>query len=186
MFFIIGFIVVLGSIGIGYGAHGGNFGILWQPLELLIILGSGIGAFVIGNPGVVIKRVLGGFKKLMRGAPYKKKDYLDVLTFMFKILKQMKTKGMLSIEGDVENPKDSQFFQPYPIVLHNHGLLDMFCDTVRLMTMGMENEYQIEDLLTMEVDSHHHDLEQAASAVTTMSDGLPAGTRGNYDDVQYY
>ncbi len=45
MFFIIGFVVVSGSVAGGYVALGGHLDVLWQPFEFLIIGGAGVGAF---------------------------------------------------------------------------------------------------------------------------------------------
>ena len=43
MFFIIGFIVVFGSVVGGYLALGGHLDVLWQPFEFVIIGGAAIG-----------------------------------------------------------------------------------------------------------------------------------------------
>ena len=56
MFFIIGFLLVFGSVIGGYMALGGHLDVLWQPFEFVIIGGGAIGAFVIANP----KRIIGG------------------------------------------------------------------------------------------------------------------------------
>jgi chemotaxis protein MotA len=47
MFLIIGASIVVGSILGGYVALGGYLIVLWQPFELAMIGGSGVGAFVI-------------------------------------------------------------------------------------------------------------------------------------------
>ena len=59
MFPIIGWLVVLGCVAGGYAGGGGHFGVLWQPFEYLIILGSSVGAFIVANP----KHVLGAAGK---------------------------------------------------------------------------------------------------------------------------
>ena len=56
MLIIVGYIVVLGSVLGGYMMVGGHLGALYQPSELLIIGGAGIGAFLVGNNGKSIKR----------------------------------------------------------------------------------------------------------------------------------
>src|SRR5207244_1705854 len=49
MFFIIGSVVVIASVVGGYMANGGHMAVLWQPFELVIILGAAIGGFVTAN-----------------------------------------------------------------------------------------------------------------------------------------
>lgn len=174
MLFIVGLFVVFGCVVTGYTAHGGNLGVLWQPYEVLIIVGAAFGAFLISNPMHVVKGVLGSFKNLIKGTPHNKEEYLELLVFIFNVFKVMKTKGMLEIEADIENPHESERFKQYPTVLHNHHALEFFCDAIRMMTMGLDNHYQMDDLLTEEIDIHHHELEEISMAVTNMADGLPA------------
>lgn len=174
MFFIIGTIVVLGCVMTGYGAHGGNMKILWQPFEVLIIAGAAIGAFIISNPPTVVKDVLHSLKKLMKGIPYKQDDYVELLSFLFAVFKLMKTKGLLEIESHIENPEESELFGKYPSVQANHHAIEFFCDIVRMMTMGMDDHFQMEEVMGQEIEAHHHDAEAASGAVSNMADGLPA------------
>ncbi|WP_323740363.1 motility-associated protein [Desulfomicrobium baculatum] len=41
-------------------AHG-NFSVLWQPAEFVIILGAAIGTFLVASPMKVIKLTMKGF-----------------------------------------------------------------------------------------------------------------------------
>lgn len=174
MLFIIGVIVVFGSVVGGYTIHGGNLHILFQPSEFLIIGGAAIGAFLISNPPSVLKKALKSFKKLLKGAPYKKDHYVELLTFLFRILKEMKTKGMLAIEGAIEDPHASELFTKYPFFMSDHHAVQFFCDNIRLLTMGVDNHYQMEEIMDRDLEGHHHDLENAASAVVNLGDSFPA------------
>lgn len=174
MLFIIGFIIVFGSVGAGYGLHGGNFGVLWQPFEVLIIFGAAIGAMIISNPGFLLKQILSALKHPLKGTAYQKEDYKQLLLFLFNICKTMKTKGMLEVEPALDDPHSSELFTEYPKVVANHHGTDFFCDYMRMVTMGMENHYQLEDLMDKEIELHHHEAEAPASAVANMADGMPA------------
>ena len=50
MFAIIGIVIVLGAIAAGYTMEHGNFKVLMQPAELVIIFGAAVGTVVIANP----------------------------------------------------------------------------------------------------------------------------------------
>jgi chemotaxis protein MotA len=63
MFLIIGSVVVLASVIGGYIANGGHLEVLFQPFEVLIIVGAAIGAFVTSNR----KPVLSGTGKAIAG-----------------------------------------------------------------------------------------------------------------------
>lgn len=174
MFFIIGFIVVIASVIGGYVLHHGNLAILWQPTEFLIIGGAGIGSFLISNQPKTVTASLKRLKGLFKGAPYKKASYIELLTFLFVTLRLMRTKGMLAVESHIENPHESSLFAQFPGVHHNHHAVDFICDYLRLMTMGIDNPYQMEDLMTAELDVHHKEAHMQAAAIQTLGDAFPA------------
>ena len=174
MLFIIGVIVVFGSVAGGYAMHHGNFAVLWVPNEFVIILGSAIGAYIISNPKSVLKGTVPGIKKIIKGTPYQKDDYIDMLMFLYGICKLMKTKGMLQIEPALDNPHESELFTKFPKFHHNHHAVEFFCDYFRMVTMGMDNHYQLEDLMDKEIEQHHHEAEAPAGAILGMADGMPA------------
>jgi chemotaxis protein MotA len=173
MLFLIGFLVVVGSVLGGYLPHG-DIGVLWQPLEVLIILGAGIGAFIIANPAAVQMGVLKNLKVLFRGTPYPKVAYLELLTLLFTMFKLARTKGLLALESHLEDPYKSELFRRFPHFIGNHHAVEFLCDYWRLITLGAENPQQIEDLMTADLETHHAEMEQIAGSVTGMSDGLPA------------
>ncbi len=173
MLFLVGFLVVVGSVLGGYLPHG-DIGVLWQPFEVLIILGSGIGAFIIANPAAVQMGVLKNLKVLFRGTPYPKVAYLELLTLLFTMFKLARTKGLLALESHLDDPYKSELFRRFPHFIGNHHAVEFLCDYWRLITLGAENPQQIEDLMTADLDTHHAEMEQIAGSVTAMSDGLPA------------
>lgn len=175
MKFIIGLVVVFGSVIAGYVLHHGNLKVLWQPTEFLIIGGAGIGSFIIGNPTFLAKRTLKSLKLLFKGGhAFSKKQYIELLTFLYDIFKFMKTKGMLEIEKHIESPETSDLFSKYPAILADHHATDFICDYVRVMTMGVDDKYQLEYMMNLELEGHHEENHDVAHAVTTMGDAFPA------------
>lgn len=174
MKFYIGVIVVIGSVFIGYIGSEGHLIVLLQPFELLIIIGSAIGAFIIGNPPSVINQAMTNVKKVIGGPKYQKKDYMQLLNLLFSIFKLAKAKGMLALESHIENPHDSIIFQKFPSFLLNHTALNFLCDYLRLLTMGSENLHQMDDLMTQELEVVFHEDTINVQAFDKMADGLPA------------
>ncbi len=174
MTFIIGVITVIGCVFGGYTWHGGSLKILWQPTEVVIIGGAAFGAFIIANPLDYIKDAGSAFKKLFKAKPHTKKDYIELLLFLTEVFKLIKTKGMLEFEGHIENPHESSIFTKYPTILHNHFIMHFFCDNLRLLTMGVDDPQQMDDLMTQDIESHHHDLETAGGAIGAIAEGMPA------------
>lgn len=174
MKFLIGMVVVTLSVVVGYVLSHGNLLVLFQPFEFLIIFGAATGAFIAANPGVVIKNVLGGFPKLLKGSRYNKQSYLDLLALMFELFSKARKEGLMALEGDVEEPQESEIFQRYPHILKDHHATDFICDYLRLMVGGSMNSMEIENLMDLELDTHHEEGHLPSHAVNDMADGLPA------------
>lgn len=174
MLFIIGLIVVFGCVAGGYAMHHGNFSVLWQPNEVVIIFGAAMGATIISNPGFVLKGMLKGIVGIMKGVPHKKNEYIDLLMFIYGISKFIKMKGMLEVESALDNPEESELFTKYPNFTKNHHAVEFFADYMRLVVMGMDNHIQLDESMDSEIEAHNHELETFATAVNTMADGLPA------------
>ena len=148
-------------------------GVLWKPIEFIIIGGSVIGAFVIANPGHVIKKGMAAYGSLIKGPKYKKADYLELLTMQYQVFRMAKTKGMLALEQHVENPHDSAVFQAFPTFHHDHHAVEFMCDYLRLMTLGTDNPNEVETLIDIELDVHHHEADHVAHALNTMAESFP-------------
>ncbi len=171
---IIGIVCVFVCVLGGYAAMGGKLGVLWQPFEGVIILGAAAGAFIIANPGPVLKQMPGALGTIMKGSPYTKESYLDLLSCLFQIFKLAKAKGNLALEAHVENPEDSTIFNQFPSVASNHHAIEFICDYVRLVTLGTENPHEMEALIDEELETHHHEREQLVNAMQALADGTPA------------
>lgn len=176
MGFGIGIVIILSCVFGVYIAAGGKIGIIMHalPHELTMIFGAAIGGYIMGNKGIILKKTGKALKKAIAGPSWKKKDYKDLLLLLFTLCKLMRTKGMIAVEAHVENPHDSSIFQQYPKISHDHAAMDLICDTLRNMTMGMENPYAVEDLMEKQIDKHHHEELAPAESLQGMADALPA------------
>ena len=57
---IFGSALVIVCVLGGFSAIGGNLAVLWQPFELLIIIGASLGAYIVANPSHVLEGHLAG------------------------------------------------------------------------------------------------------------------------------
>jgi chemotaxis protein MotA len=171
---IIGVVVIIGSVIGGYLAMGGHLEVLIQPFEVLIILGAAIGAFVIAQPGPVLKQTLGVFGILMKGSRYNKAAYIELLGLQFSLFKLVQSKGILGLEPHVETPHESAIFKAFPKFAANHHAVTFMCDYLRMVTLGTNNVHQLEDLMDEELETHHQENERLVSAIQALADGTPA------------
>ncbi len=174
MLVIVGSIIVVLCVFGGYVLAGGHLAVLWQPFEIIIIIGAGIGAFITGNPMSVVKKMGGAIGSAFKGSRYKKDDYIELLSMQFQVFKLAKAKGMLALEAHVENPEESDLFAQFPGFYANHHALTFMCDYLRMFSLGTEVPHEMEALMEEEIETHHHESEQVAAAVQTLADAFPA------------
>ncbi|HEY7995934.1 MAG TPA: flagellar motor stator protein MotA [Steroidobacteraceae bacterium] len=170
---IIGSLVVIGCILGGFAAEGGKILALWHPFEILIIVGSACGAFLISNPPKVVKAAFTGALSLPKGPRYKREHYVTLLQLMFEILTKMRRDGVMSIERDLEQPHDSALFKKYPHVLADHHMVEFITDCLRLIVGGNLDPQELETLLEYELETHHKEASEPAHAVQKVADALP-------------
>jgi len=170
---IIGVVVVFGSIIGGFLLEKGHLLTLLQPVELLIIGGSALGAFIIANPGTVLKGVLKSLPKLLKSSRYKKTLYMDTLALIYDLLTKARKEGMMSLEADADDPHQSAIFSKYPAIQKDHHAVDFITDYLRLMVGGSMNSTELENLMDVELETHHDEGSQPSSAVNRVADGLP-------------
>jgi chemotaxis protein MotA len=174
MFVILGYIVVCGSIFGGYVLAGGHLGGLWQPLEVLMIFGGAIGAFIVGNDTKALKATVKSLPTLFQGSKFNKALYMDLLALLYEILTKIRKDGMMSVETDIDNPESSPLFSKYPKILKDHHVLEFICDYLRLMVSGNMDAFQVENLMDNELETHHMEGHVPAHCIAKLGDGLPA------------
>ncbi|WP_165185120.1 flagellar motor stator protein MotA [Caulobacter soli] len=176
MFQIIGIVLLFGLVFGSFIMSGGKMDVIIEaaPHELMCILGAGIASFLISNSMTVIKATGGGFGKIFKGPKWKTSDYRDLLSLLFLLTKTMKSKGVIALESHIEKPNDSTIFQRYPKITHDHFAVDFICDTLRMMTMNLEDPHQVEDAMEKQLEKHHHEGLAPAHALQSLADALPA------------
>jgi chemotaxis protein MotA len=168
---IVGILIVLGSVFGGFFMMGGAFHQIWQPIELIVIAGSGLGALVIGNPSHVLKELGTQIKKIMK-KKYDSEFQRQLLLLMYELL-QLAAGGLKALDAHVEAPKDSPLFQRYPRVLDEPKLLAFIVDNFRLMAMGKINAHELEGVLDQELEAIHTEQEQPAKSLNKIGEAMP-------------
>ncbi len=172
--YYVGLIIVVLSVGVGYVFMGGHLNVLWQPFEFLIILGSGIGAFLSANRMSFIKKIISAMTRAMSDKCLQKEEYLELLSVLYSIFKLSRAKSMIAIEPHIEAPHESSIFQKYPTFLNNHVAVDLFCDYIRMISMGVEDPMIIDDMMRDEVEAIQHENMQKVHAMNILADSMPA------------
>ncbi len=170
---ILGIIIVLGCIGVGFTIHGGNVMVLMSPIEVLIICGASLGAMVIGNPLSVSIGVVKSGGSLMTPSKFNKTFYLELLALLYDIFNKTRREGLMAIEGDIEEPESSPIFSNYPSILKDHHIVEFICDYLRIMVAGNMAPHELEALIDQELEGHHQEAALVPGAIQNAADGLP-------------
>lgn len=171
---IIGLIIALGCILGGFFALGGKLAVLVQPWEFLIILGSGIGTFIMANPFTLIKDTVKAINEAIKDSVPQVKDFLEVLGLLYILMREMRSKSRTEIESHIDNPNESTIFNQYPLVLKDQNLTYFICDYCRLIILGNARPFEVEALMDEEIQTITHDSQKPAKAVQNLADSLPA------------
>ncbi|MDR0717427.1 MAG: flagellar motor stator protein MotA [Azoarcus sp.] len=173
MFLLIGYLIIFAATLGTFAVHGSVVA-LWVPTEYIAILGLLIGGFVAGNTPKVLKAGLKSLGVAFKGSKYNRALYVDLLSLLFEILAKVRKEGLMSIENDVENPESSPLFTKYASVAADHHLVEFMCDYLRMMVGGNLNAFEIENLMDMELETHHQEAHQAPHAINEIGQALPA------------
>jgi chemotaxis protein MotA len=174
MMVIIGWLIALAGIFGGFAAAGGHLAALFQPLEIVMIGGGAVGAFVAANTMHGVKHTLGGMASCFKGSKLNKAFYMELLALLFELLAKVRKEGLMSLESDVEEPDKSAIFTKYPGLMADHHLIEFITDYLRLMVGGNLNALEIENLMDNEIETHHHEEMHPSHAVSKLADGMPA------------
>lgn len=176
MLAIIGTIVVIVCVFGGYTLAGGKIEIILAalPLEMTIIGGAALGALLVANSMTVVKSSFAGFMRVIRGAKWTRDDYRDLLCLLFALARLRRQKGNIALESHVEEPQESAIFTQYPKIMRDHFALTLITDTLRMITLDMDDRHQVEDYIEAQLEKHHNEAMAPANALQTVADALPA------------
>jgi chemotaxis protein MotA len=172
MFAIIGILVVFGAVAGGYLMEHGNLKVLLQPAELIIIGGAGLGTVLIANPLHILKKIVGGVAGAFGGSKFNRQRYLDTLKCLYELLNKARREGLMSLEADVEHPEKSPILSKNKAFVKDHHASHFVCDTMRMAITGSD-PFELDQLLELDMEVHHHESSQPVAALSSMADSLP-------------
>lgn len=174
MLVIIGSLVVLASVFGGFALAGGHLAALFQPVELLMIGGAAMGAFILGNTKKALKATFKSLPRVVQSPRYTKALYMDLMALLYDLLIKVRKEGLMSIEADVDDPHESAIFANYPDIVADYAALEFLTDYLRLMVAGNLNAFELENLMDNEIETYHQEGEIPVQCITKLADSMPA------------
>ncbi len=174
MITIFGYLAVIGSVIGGFIIAGGHVGVLMQPVELLIIGGAAMGAFFVSNMGKTLKATLRDLPGVFKGSKYNKALYIETLLVLNNLFQKIRKDGLMAIEGDIDAPEKSELFRKSPKILADHHAMDFIVDYLRIIASGNLDTNEIDNLMDLDIETHHEEGMQSVNALQKLADGMPA------------
>jgi chemotaxis protein MotA len=173
MFVVIGIVVVIGSVISGFLMEKGNLNVIFQPAEFLIIFGAATGSFLISSPPKVVGAVVKDITSIINPKNQNKEKYLELLTLLYQLFSKIRKEGLISIESDIENPDKSAIFDSYSSVMTNHHIVNFICDNLKVIITTNVPPYELDNLMDLEIETHHHEAMVPSHSIAKVADALP-------------
>jgi len=173
MISLVGILVVFASVIGGFLMEKGKPLVLLQPSEFVTIAGAALGTIVVANPTRVLKGICTGLLEVVKGSGITEKFYVESLKLLFELFTKARKEGMIAIEGDIEEPEKSAIFSKYPNFLKDHHGTAFVCDTMRMAVTGGVKPFDLDQMMELDLEVHHHSSLAPTQALTSMADALP-------------
>ncbi|HMD98967.1 MAG TPA: flagellar motor stator protein MotA [Terriglobia bacterium] len=173
MMVIIGIVVVFGAVIGGYLMERGSLLVLVQPAELLIIGVAAIGTLLIANPIHILKKIAAGVGGVLKGTKFTSQRYLESLKMMYEVFNRARREGLMVLEKDVEEPAKSPIFSKYRSFLQDSRIRNFVCDTLRMAITGGVEPFDVDQMMELDMEVHHHEASRPVAALSNMADSLP-------------
>lgn len=173
MLVLIGILIVALAIGVGYVMAHGEFILLYQPAEFVIIWGAALGSLILATPMRVLRRVFRDVTTVISDSPYGAARYLATLRLFYDIIHEARKNGMMGLEKDVERPHESALFQRHPEILQDSHAVAFLCDTLRMAIAGGASPYDLDMMIDTDLEAIHEHNEEPVRSLTASADALP-------------
>ena len=170
----VGLFIVLVCVFGGYALERGNFSVIIQPVEWMIIFGAAFGALFTASSSTALKGVFrGAVQALTKPQIYTKQDFIELLLLLNEIFRKIKKEGLISIEQDIENPEASRIFSAYPKILNNHIAIDFIRNTFRSILTTNITHFELDALLENEIEIIHQEFKSPVERLEKLADSMP-------------
>jgi chemotaxis protein MotA len=170
---IVGGIMVLVAVLVGFSMAGGHVEALIHISEFITIGGAALGALIMMSPVKVIKDLIRGIIQAIKGSPYGKPACVELFKLLYALARLVRQDGLLALDAHLTKPEESAIFQQFPRIAKNHHTLDFLCDALALILDGNVESAQLQDWLDEEIRVVEREHHAAVGALSKTADALP-------------
>ncbi|HEX3747962.1 MAG TPA: flagellar motor stator protein MotA [Bryobacteraceae bacterium] len=173
MLALIGVLAVFAAVLGGYLLEHGNPWVLFQPAELLIVVGASAGTVLIAHRPRLIRHMIAGTCDAFLAPPLRRESLLSHLRMLYEVFCFVQRAGIAALENDVDSPHKSQIFSRYPQFLRDRETRDFICDSLRMMVIGATAPHELDQLMDLDIEVQRRGRHEPVLALHTVADSLP-------------
>lgn len=173
MFAIIGIVVVIVGVVVGFLMAGGNLILLIQISEFVTIGGAAIGSLLISSPTALIKKIFSQITQVFKSHKNTKEDYIEMLKAINTLFLTAQREGLLTIEKHIEKPEESEILSKSKMLIHDEMKKSFFCDTMKVMLAGTVPPHDMENLMDTEIETFVAENRPVSETIGKVGDALP-------------
>lgn len=173
MIILVGALLVILCVFGGFAWGGGHLGALLHMNELLIIGGGAFGALVIMSPRKVLIDLAKSIVDALKGAPYSRAAYDELLKLLFELFMLGRRNGMIALEEHVMDPLNSSIIKKYPLFCADPESVEFLAGSLRPIIDGKIKPDQLRLLLDAEINKLEEEHHAPVSVLTKAGDAMP-------------
>jgi chemotaxis protein MotA len=173
MFTIIGSVVVMLSMLVGFIIAGGNPIVLLHVSEFVVIGGMGLGVLIIASPTHVIKNIIADVLENIKGGGPSSEDFLDLMKILYEVFNIARKNGLIAVDEHVSDPASSSIFSKYPSFVNNPDRVSFMVNALRPIIDGKIKPEQLEGILRAEIKTKSHEAHHSVDMLHLIGDSLP-------------
>ncbi|MDR3459837.1 MAG: flagellar motor stator protein MotA [Verrucomicrobiae bacterium] len=175
MIIIGGALIVIVCVFGGFIMEGGKMEVLLHAFvnEVLIIAGGALGSLIIMSPKKVLLDIVKGLGGCLKGSPYNRAAYDDLLKVLYELFLLGRRNGMIALEEHVMEPAKSSVFKKYPRFTNNPHAMEFLCGALRPIIDGKIKPDQLRLLLDVQLDRAESEHHAPVSVLQKTGDAMP-------------
>jgi len=100
-------------------------------------------------------------------------SYLRHLRMLYEVFTFAQRAGIMALEADVEDPPKSRIFSNYPELLRDRETLSFFCDSMRMLVIGVTTPHELDHLMDLDIEVQRRGRLEPVNALSSVADALP-------------
>lgn len=173
MLLIIGYVIVLASVLVGFTLAHGDLANLMHLSELVVVGGMSVGMLVVASSKQVLADLIGDIKKCVQGGGVDKEEFMDLMKLLYELFMIGRRNGLIALDEHVSEPESSSILTKYPTFLANKEQVDFLCNGLRPIIDGKIKPEQLEELLDNEIAVKEEQAHAPVQVLNLIGDSLP-------------